>query len=110
MSRQRVLAATALSLLAVGCGNTPERPARLDGIYRLTTSADELAGIDAPGEAAENWGTWTLVLDRGRFAFTREGGQACTWAYGALGLGQDNVMNWTVIDGGGTRLAAANQP
>ena len=105
------LAAATLSLLAVGCGDAPSGAARLDGIYRLTTSADELARIDAPGEDAENWGTWTLVLDRGRFAFTREGAQACTWAYGALGLEKGNVMDWTVIDGGGARPAAtANQP
>src|SRR6476661_584128 len=111
VSRRRVLMATALSLLAIGCGSAPAGPARLDGTYRLTTSADELAGIDAPGEDAENWGTWTLVLDRGRFAFTREGGQGCTWAYGALGLEKDNVMDWTVIDGGGARLGGtANQP
>ena len=111
VSRQVALAATALSLLAAGCGDAPDGAARLDGIYRLTTSAHELARIDAPGESAENWGTWTLVLDRGRFAFTREGGQACTWAYGALGLEQGNVMDWTVIDGGGAGLgAAANRP
>jgi hypothetical protein len=110
-SRRLALAATALSLLAVGCGDAPDGAPRLDGIYRLTTSADELARIDAPGENAENWGTWTLVLNRGRFAFTREGAQACTWAYGALGLEKNNVMDWTVIDGGGARPAAtANQP
>jgi hypothetical protein len=103
--------AAALSLLAAGCGSAPVGAARLDGTYRLTTSADELAAIDAPDEHAENWGTWTLVLDRGRFAFTREGGQACTWAYGALGLENGNVMDWTVIDGGGApRGDTANQP
>jgi len=103
--------AAALSLFAVGCGNAPGGAARLDGTYRLITGADELARIDASGENAESWGTWTLVLDRGRFAFTREGGQACTWAYGALGLQKDNVMDWTVIDGGGARPSAtANQP
>ena len=103
--------ATALALVAVGCGHAPEGPAGLDGVYRLTTNADELARIDAPGESAGNRGTWTLVLDRARFAFTRDSDRACTWAYGALELGRGNAMDWTVIDGGATPPgAAANQP
>lgn len=111
VSRHRVLAAVALSVVAVGCGHAPEGPAKLDGVYRLTTSGDELARFDAPAESDENWGTWTLVLNHGRFAFTRENDRVCTWAYGALELGNGHVMAWTVIDGGGTPPgAAANQP
>ena len=57
-------------------------------------------------------GAWTLVLDRGRFAITQDGGdQGCAWAYGALGLGERNVMSWTVIDAGAVPAAvASNQP
>jgi hypothetical protein len=111
VSKPAIAAAAALALLAAGCGDAPDGPARLDGTYRLTTSAHELAGIDAPGESAENWGTWTLALRRGRFALTREGAKACTWAYGALALGKGNVMDLTVIDGGGTPPGAgANRP
>jgi hypothetical protein len=108
--RKRVGVAAALSLFALGCGGAPDKPAQLDGVYRATTSAAELGRIDAAGESAQNWGSWTLVLDRGRFAFTRENDQACTWAYGALGRGKSNLMEWTVIDGGGSPGAAASQP
>jgi hypothetical protein len=110
-SRRRLAVATALSLFAAGCGGGSKTPAQVDGVYRVTTSAAELAMIDAPGEDAESWGDWTLVLDRGRFAITRENDRACTWAYGALGLRKSNAMDWTVIDGGGVPPgAAANQP
>jgi hypothetical protein len=109
-SGKRGAGAAVVSLFAVGCGGAANEPAQFDGVYRATTSAAELGRIDAAGESAQNWGTWTLVLDRGRFAFTRENDQTCTWAYGALGRRKNNVMDWTVIDGGGSPGAAASQP
>jgi hypothetical protein len=102
--------AAVLSLFAVGCGGGANEAAQLDGVYRSNTSAAELGRIDAAGESAQNWGTWTLVLDRGRFAFTRENDQACTWAYGALRKRKGNLIDWTVIDGGGSPGAAGSQP
>jgi hypothetical protein len=110
-----VAAAALLALAPIGCGGSSNEVisanrAQVDGAYRVTTSAKELAAVNAPGESAENWGTWTLVLDRGRFAFTRENDQTCTWAYGLSTL-RHNVMAWTVVDGGGLDPgSAANEP
>jgi hypothetical protein len=104
--------AAALAVVAVGCGGSSGDTPTLDGVYRATISAEDLAGVDAPDEATPTRGTWTLVLDRGRFAITQDGGsQGCAWAYGALGLGRRNVMGWRVIDAGAVPAAvASNQP
>ena len=104
--------AAAIALVVIGCGERPGEPPSLDGVYRATISAEDLAAINAPDERAPNWGAWTLVLDRGRFAITQDAGdQGCAWAYGALGLGGRNVMRWTVIDAGAVPAGvASNQP
>jgi hypothetical protein len=103
--------AAAIALLAIGCDQRSGQPPTLDGVYRATTSAKDLAAIDAPNETAPNRGTWTLVLNQGRFALTQNSEQGCAWSYGALGLGKHNLMNWTIIDAGAVPTAAAsNQP
>jgi hypothetical protein len=110
-----VAAAALLALAAIGCGGGSSKKAGgakrgpVDGTYRVTTNAKELAGVNAPGESADNWGTWTLVLDGSRFAFTRENDEACTWAYGTLAL-KRNVMDWTVVDATFESKGAANEP
>jgi hypothetical protein len=118
MSPMRTVAlatAALLALAATGCGDGSSKKGGganrgpVDGAYRLTTSAKELAGVNAPGESADTWGTWTLVLDRDRFAFTRENEQACTWAYGVFAL-KRNVMDWTVVDAKFASKDAANEP
>jgi hypothetical protein len=53
----------------------------------------------------ENWGRWTYVFDRGRFAITQENDRACTWAYGTFAV-DGNQMSWTVTDGGGIGFSA----
>lgn len=109
-SRAAALAA-GIALTAIGCGGSTGGPPDLDGVYRVTTSANDLAAIEAPGERAAYWGTWTLVLHHGRFAVTQDGDQACAWAYGALRLGRGNQMSWRVIDAGALPAgAAANEP
>jgi hypothetical protein len=102
----------ALAVVAVGCGGSSGAEPTLDGVYRATISAEDLAAVDAPDETTPTRGTWTLVLDRGRFAVTQDGGsQGCAWAYGALGLGGRNVMGLRVIDAGAIPAAvASNQP
>ena len=104
--------AAAIALVVVGCGERPGEPPSLDGVYRATIGAEDLAAINAPEERAPGGGTWTLVLDRGRFAITQDAGdQGCAWAYGALGLGGRNVMRWTVIDAGAVPAGVnTNQP
>jgi TRAP-type C4-dicarboxylate transport system substrate-binding protein len=78
--------------------------AQIDGVYQMTTSAS------ADG-AAENWGKWIFVFDRGRLAFTQENGEACTWAYGKVTV-SGNSMTWTIVDGGYTKAPnrAYNKP
>jgi hypothetical protein len=102
------LAALALALAANGCS---DEPPLLDGVYRATVSAKDLGAIDASGESGANLGTWTLVLNRGRFAVTQESDEACAWAYGVLALAKGNRMSWRVIDAGAVPAgAASNHP
>jgi TRAP-type C4-dicarboxylate transport system substrate-binding protein len=78
-----------------------ERQTPVDGLWRMTTSADELARIAAPGDVVpENWGESTFALAAGRFAFTTENRDACVWAYGRYAV-KGSFVEWTVEDGGG---------
>jgi TRAP-type C4-dicarboxylate transport system substrate-binding protein len=85
----------------------------LDGVYRFTDTAAQLRA--APGTTAadmmpENYGTWTLVLDRGHFATTQEDSQACTWGYGTFTI-KGNKIEWLFTDGGApTPDPATNKP
>ena len=100
---------------APGCGHAA-RPAGkagpLDGVWQFTTTAADLraAGVSQGDIVPENYGTWTFVIDRGRFAFTQENRQACTWAYGSLTVTGDRFEQ-LVTDGGGIAPnGAANKP
>jgi hypothetical protein len=74
----------------------------VDGVYRATTTLDDLRRAGAPeGELIpENYGTWVYVFDHGRFADTQENQSSCTWGYGTYTLTRTQ-MAWTFIDGGG---------
>ena len=75
----------------------------LDGVYRTTVSRNQLAkheGVAPARVVAENYGDFTLVVDHGRFAFTQENADACTWQYGRARLDGDE-LSWTFTDGGG---------
>ena len=101
---------------APGCGHAA-RPAGkagpLDGVWQFTTTPADLralAGVSQGDIVAENYGTYTFVIDRGRFAFTQENRQACTWAYGSLTVTGDRFEQ-LVTDGGGIAPdGAANKP
>ena len=74
---------------APGCAQVPRLAGKagpLDGVWRFTTTAADLraAGVGQGDIVPENYGTYTFVIDRGRFAFTQENRQACTWAYGTF--------------------------
>jgi TRAP-type C4-dicarboxylate transport system substrate-binding protein len=75
----------------------------LDGVYRVTTTAKDLlaAGVPAGDVIPENYGTWTYVFDRARFAYTEENKDACTWGYGTFAV-KGNQVEWKFTDGGGT--------
>jgi hypothetical protein len=70
---------------------------QLDGLYEMTTSKSAAA----PDFLAENWGKWIFVFHRGRFAFTQENRDACTWGYGTFAV-KGNQVEWRFTDGGGT--------
>jgi TRAP-type C4-dicarboxylate transport system substrate-binding protein len=78
-------------------GGTP-----VDGVYEVTTTVADLRRVGAPAQdvISENWGRWIYVFDRGRFAFTQEDEEACTWAYGRFSV-KGQQMAWSVLDGGG---------
>jgi hypothetical protein len=81
---------------------TPPEPAAvtpLDGVYRMTVTFDEVL---ASGDLAiaENYGSFIVVFDRGRFALTQKSETACTWAYGTYAVNGDQ-FELMYIDGGG---------
>jgi TRAP-type C4-dicarboxylate transport system substrate-binding protein len=69
----------------------------IDGVWAMDTDRQAAA----PEYLDENWGHWTYVFDRGRFAYTQENETACTWGYGTYAV-DGNRMSWTFEDGGGT--------
>jgi len=88
------------------CGHTARLAGTagpLDGVYQFTDTPAELQATPgtAPGDVVpENYGAWTLVLDRGHFAVTQEDQQACTWGFGTFTVKGDR-FEWLVTDGGG---------
>jgi TRAP-type transport system periplasmic protein len=74
----------------------------LDGIYRFTASAADLraAGAQPDEVVPENYGSWTIVVDHGRFALAQDNSRACTWAYGKLAV-KGKTLDLSIIDGGG---------
>jgi TRAP-type C4-dicarboxylate transport system substrate-binding protein len=79
--------------------STATRPSPLDGVWRMTTTAKDHAAGE-PDAGPSNYGLWTYVFDRGRFAITQENTQACTWGYGTFKV-TGNHVSWTFKDGGG---------
>ena len=81
-----------------------------DGVYQETTSAQDLRNLGDPNPIPENFGAFTLVFDRGRFAFTQQADDTCTWAYGTYAVKGERV-EWTYLDGGGISATRAfNRP
>jgi hypothetical protein len=79
----------------------------LDGVYQETTSAEDLRNAGDLTPLPENYGAFTLVFDRGRFAFTQQSDEACTWQYGTYVVKGDRV-EWTYVDSGGISPNHAN--
>jgi TRAP-type C4-dicarboxylate transport system substrate-binding protein len=84
-------------------GVTPVDAAKstpIDGVYQVTTTADQGRAAGDLDPVPENYGAWTYVFDRGRFAFTQDNRPACTWGYGTYEVTGDRV-EWSFLDGGG---------
>jgi hypothetical protein len=93
--RHLIRCAAALGVIATGCGADSGGPAtQPTGVYQRSTSTSA---------------TWTLVLDHRRFAFTRDGATACTWAYGGLTV-RGRRMAWEIVDAGGRSRSPADAP
>ena len=87
---------------APACGQAgPSAPAggtSLDGVYTMTTKFGD--DPTDPDRVPENYGSWVFVFRAGRFAFTEEYQDACSWGYGTLAV-KGAQMEWTIIDSGG---------
>jgi TRAP-type C4-dicarboxylate transport system substrate-binding protein len=70
-----------------------------DGTYQVVVTQQEWRKAD-PEHHPENWGTYNFVFGHGRFAFTQENKDACTWAYGGYVVTGQRVA-WSFLDGGG---------
>jgi TRAP-type C4-dicarboxylate transport system substrate-binding protein len=100
---------------APGCAQVPrlaDKAGPLDGVWQFTATPADLraAGASQGDIVPENYGTFTFVIDRGRFAFTQEDKQACTWGYGTFTVTGDR-FEWLFTDGGGIAPnGATNKP
>jgi hypothetical protein len=76
----------------------------LDGVYRYTVTLADMraAGADPSELVPENFGTTTIIIDRGRFAFTVENDRAhaCNWGYGTFTV-KGHEFEQLLSDGGG---------
>jgi TRAP-type C4-dicarboxylate transport system substrate-binding protein len=98
------------------CPNAGDRRAGssgVDGVYRMRVAAATVAKHDhvpLSEVSQENYGDFVLVIDRGRFAFTQENKNACTWQYGKATL-KGGELDWDFTDGGGIAPTEAyNKP
>ena len=84
----------------------------VDGSYTMTSTIDQLIAAGAPPQdiVEENYGTFVIVLDRGRFAFNQEQGAACTWGYGRFDLNGPSIVLDFDDGGGQAPNGAANRP
>ena len=74
---------------APGCAHIPQLAGKagpLDGVWQFTSTPADLRAIGTPqGDIKpDNYGAYTIVIDRGRFAFTQETRPACIWGYGTF--------------------------
>jgi len=99
---------------APGCAQTAplaQKACPLDGVWRYTDTAADLraAGVPQGDIVPGSYGTFTMVIDRGRFAVTLEDRQACAWGYGTFTVRGDRFEQ-LFTDGGGIPPGAANKP
>jgi len=100
---------------APGCAHIPQLAGKagpLDGVWQFTSTPADLRAIGTPqGDIKpDNYGTYTIVIDRGRFAFTQETRPACIWGYGTFTV-NGNHFEQLFTDGGGLAPDdSANKP
>jgi TRAP-type C4-dicarboxylate transport system substrate-binding protein len=87
------------SSVVPSCGNplavssaAPGAATPLDGVYALTLAPRDLRPSQ---RLPEEYGSWQIVLDRGRFRFTERSDQTHWFADGLVRVSGDE-MNWTV--------------
>lgn len=88
----------------------PETAGVLDGVYTQTITAEDLLAAGSPDADPANYGTTTLVVDRGRFAFTGSNGPTvCGYGYGSWTV-KGQTVEWLFAGGGEQGSTAANKP
>jgi TRAP-type C4-dicarboxylate transport system substrate-binding protein len=72
----------------------------IDGVWRFTTTAEDLRAAGDPNPIPENYGDWVNVFANGRFVTAQQSAEACGWGYGTFAVEGDRVA-MTMIGGGG---------
>jgi len=86
--------ATLLPCAALAGARASDRVTPVDGSYTLSTSA---ADLPEAARLSELYGTWKIVLDRGRFRLTQRSDGADWVADGSVRVSGDR-MTWSVSD------------
>jgi TRAP-type C4-dicarboxylate transport system substrate-binding protein len=115
IARIEALRKEAVAEPSPSCGPTPHpatKPGPLDGVYRYTVTAAQLraAGVQAADIIPENYGTFTVVFERGRFAQTQEDTRACTWRYGTIAVNARRLEELVEAGGGIAPNRALSKP
>jgi TRAP-type C4-dicarboxylate transport system substrate-binding protein len=77
-----------------GLVSAPTLATPVDGVYALTVASGDLA---VSRRIPEAYGSWQIVLDRGRFRFSQRSDHADWIADGQVRVSGDE-MSWTVVD------------
>ncbi len=79
---------------------TVAAPTPIDGVYRSSTTVEELRAAGDPELYAENAGDLVFLFDRGRFVATIENDESCGAAYGTYVVEGDRIELFRLDDDG----------
>ncbi len=72
----------------------------LDGVYRVTTTKDDLRATGSPDIVSENYGRWEYVFNRGLLRYTQSSEGASRWTAATYTV-KDDTLAFTVTGFGG---------
>jgi TRAP-type C4-dicarboxylate transport system substrate-binding protein len=112
--KQQTVAAPESLVCPAEPGGPEPAPTPIDGVWRVTTTAEEGRAAGDPEPIPTNYGSWVFVFHNGRFAYTQEAGDSCTWGYGTFSVDGERA-EWLFVDAGGIApgiapAAAFNKP
>jgi hypothetical protein len=122
--RSTALLPLALALATFGATSAEARPARganeaisaaaptpIDGVYRVTQTAAELAAVNPTEVNPYTYGEGTLVFDRGWVRLTQKSdAPASSWASGTFALRGGNILVMTWVAAGGLPTGGRIKP